>query len=341
MLGLFAGPRITRRDRTDAHRWVMLMLDEPDVYAQQVADWIERKPARRDVYVGLLKNVDSAARASALMSLSKVQGRRPGPVHRWWNASPMLAALSALVAACAFAWFVSNALGLGTPGVVAAASARTLTTGIGEVRTESLDDGSSIVLDTDSEARVDFTAQHRDIEILRGRARIIVAHDPDRPLKVRAGAVSIEPSGRVFDVSVNEAAGNTVSVAAIEGGLDLRTSEQTSAKGQLLPVRAGQAVIVAGIGEAKPAIVIARASDQQWVTGMRSFDDAAISEVIAEANRYSTVKLELADPSLGSRRIFADIEIRDIEKVAAALAGFLHLEIDSRRAGRLILTKRR
>lgn len=341
MLGLFAGPRITRRDRTDAHRWVMLMLDEPDVYAQQVADWIERKPARRDVYVGLLKNVDSAARASALMSLSKVQGRRPGPVYRWWNASPMLAALSALVAACAFAWLASNALGLGTAQIIARASARTFTTEVGEVRTEHLEDGSSIVLDTDSEARVDFTAQHRAIKILRGRARITVAQDTDRPLKVSAGAVSIEPSGRIFDVSLIGATGNTVSVAAIEGGLDLRTGKQTSPNGQLLPVRAGQAVVVDGIGETKPAIAIARASDQQWVTGVRSFDDAPISEVIAEANRYSNVKLELADPSLGSRRIFADIEIRDIKKVASALAGFLHLEVDDSRHGILILSRPR
>lgn len=339
MLGIFAGPRITKRDRTDAHRWVMLMLDEPDVHAQALADWIARKPARRDVYVGLLQNVDTAARASALMSLNKVQGRAPGPLYRWWNASPVLAALSALVAACAFAWLVSNALGLGTPGVIGQASARTLTTRIGEVRTETLEDGSTIVLDTDSEARIDFTAQRRAIEIVRGRVRITIADDADRPLKVRAGPVSIEPSGRTFDVALPGGDGGEVTVAAIEGGLDVRTQDQESAGGPIFPVRAGEVLAVAPGGTGKPTATLARPSDRQWVSGVKSFDNAAISEVISEANRYSETKIELADPALGKRRIFADLNIRDIDDVAQAIAGFLHLEVDSTRPGRLVIRK--
>ncbi|WP_404478690.1 FecR family protein [Novosphingobium sp. BL-52-GroH] len=335
MMAFLTRRRITRRDRADAQRWVMLMLDEPDTYAQGLADWLARKPVRREYYLGLLETIDTAARASALMSMSKVSPKEPGKLSRIWNDYPVLSALGLLVPVGAVTWIALHTFDMGAPGLVDEARAQIFTTRIGEVRTEELGDGTSLVLDTDTQARVAFSKDERVIEIARGRARITAAPDPERPLIVRLGAFTVEPTGRVFDVSMR----GTVSIAAIEGGLDVRAPEDAAPRP--IPVRAGEVLVLSGHSAGPPAPHIARVSDGQWVKGTKSYDDALVNEIIAEANTYSRTRLELADPSLGERRVLADIDIRDIHRVADALAGFLNLEIDDAEPGRIVLRTRR
>ena len=77
------------------------------------------------------------------------------------------------------------------------------------------------------------------------------------------------------------------------------------------------------------------------MTGVKSFDNVPISDVIAEANSYSETKIELATPALGGREIFADIDIRDIERVAQAVSNFLQLDIDRSHPNKLILTEKK
>jgi len=81
-----------------------------------------------------------------------------------------------------------------------------------------------------------------------------------------------------------------------------------------------------------------RPSDEQWVSGVKSFNDVPIRDVIAEANRYSTTQIILADPALGEREIFGDVNIRDIDAVAQTIADYLQLRVDRSRTGTLVLT---
>jgi transmembrane sensor len=87
------------------------------------------------------------------------------------------------------------------------------------------------------------------------------------------------------------------------------------------------------------ALLLAKASEPQWVNGLNSFDNVPISDVIAEANSYSETKIVLATPALGQRKIFADIDISNLERVAQALATFLDLSIDRSQPNRLRLVK--
>ena len=77
------------------------------------------------------------------------------------------------------------------------------------------------------------------------------------------------------------------------------------------------------------------------MSGVKSFDTVPISDVIAEANSYSETKIELATPALGRREIFADIDIREIERVAQAISAFLDLGIDRSETNKLILTEKK
>lgn len=144
--------------------------------------------------------------------------------------------------------------------------------------------------------------------------------------------------GGSFDISVR----NGVRISPIESILTLAVRRPVPGgqprslqlrPGQLLTLEAGQATEL--------SVISAPRSEQQWVTGVKSFDNVPINDVIAEANSYSDTKIELATAALGRREIFADIEIRDIERVARAISAFLDLGIDRSQPHRLILTEKK
>jgi transmembrane sensor len=71
-------------------------------------------------------------------------------------------------------------------------------TGPGQQRVVGLADGSQVTLGAASEVRVRFTKDRRSIELDRGEALFSVAHDPERPFIVHAGAGTITAIGTEF-----------------------------------------------------------------------------------------------------------------------------------------------
>jgi len=70
---------------------------------------------------------------------------------------------------------------------------------------------------------------------------------------------------------------------------------------------------------------------------MKTFDDVPVSEILEEANRYSSSPIILADPTLGAHRVFLDLDIRDTRAVAQNLALYLHLSLDTSTPGQYLL----
>ncbi len=62
---------------------------------------------------------------------------------------------------------------------------RTYATDIGERRSVTLADGSTVDLNARSKLRIEFTADERNVELLEGQALFQVAKDPNRPLHRR------------------------------------------------------------------------------------------------------------------------------------------------------------
>src|SRR3546814_7213537 len=62
----------------------------------------------------------------------------------------------------------------------------------GEQRTVALDDGSRVVLDTDSDLQVQYGKRERRLTLLKGRADFQVQHDTDRPFVVLVGDASVD-----------------------------------------------------------------------------------------------------------------------------------------------------
>lgn len=328
---------ISSRDRRAAEKWVMRMLDEPERNAQGLSNWIAQKPARRDLYLTLMRDVEAAGQAAAHIKL-------PEPQHRaksigLWKAFPVFAAAALLLGLLIASGLFSRspdprasqiAAGEGSPSA--------FTTKVGEVRTEQLSDGSVLILDTDTVVLVTIGPDSRVVELRRGRARFTVAHDKSRPFFVRAGGVETRATGTVFDVTFRD----SVSVHLIEGGVEIRvTGRSDTLPQQKLMLRPGQLLAVTHGQNRSVAVISARPSEQQWVNGVKSFDNVAIGDIISEANTYSSTKIELSDPALGEQALFADLDIRNIERVAEAISGFLDLTIDRSRPNRLLLVPKK
>lgn len=178
-----------------------------------------------------------------------------------------------------------------------------LATAIGERSTFRLDDGSTIVLNTNTRLKLDFSAQERRVTLLHGQALFEVAGDPGAPFIVEAGIQRIMAVGTEFDVFFE---GPEVKVTLIEGIVDV-SPEERGPGSDTKPVRllAGQRLTAHAEGATGDSVVepVDTKLATIWRTGRVFFEDTPLSNAVEEMNRYSTLKIVLDDESLGDFRI--------------------------------------
>jgi transmembrane sensor len=325
------------RDRREARKWMLKMLDRPDLHQEGLQAWLADRPDRQAHY---RKLADGVGRASAGAEMTGMQPRRVKARRRSlkifpempWGAA-IATALVSVVMIAGGAHLLSSFRGPGDPQAIAATR---LATRIGEVRPEKLNDGTLVTLDTGTAIDVTMNSSTRTIVLRHGRARFAVAaRDNLPPLTVVDGDNSVIASSATFDVSDR----GPVSALVVAGSADvrLRPASYFSVTPNRVRLDAGQKlVLTSGQGTSRSAIP-ARPSDAQWIGGLKSFDEVPVREVIAEANTYSDTKIVLADPRLGNRVITAELHIRDIEGVARGVAAFLSLDIERSQPNKLIL----
>ncbi len=154
-----------------------------------------------------------AIRAMRLAALNRE--RKPQETSRWqnwrrWHSSPACSLWSeALVwLGGAFPWHPGGQV------VGAAGQAQETKTGIGEIRSLRLADGSDVTVNTDSVLQSVISAGQRRVRLARGEAFFKVAHDSGRPFVVGAGNISVTALGTAFSVRNS---GDTIIVTLVEG----------------------------------------------------------------------------------------------------------------------------
>lgn len=195
--------------------------------------------------------------ATAMPAPRAAAPRRP---RRW-------AALAACVAALAV-------VGLGEHGKVLLADQ---STGTGERRMLTLEDGSQVWLNSASALSINYSAQRREITLIKGEALFEVGKDPARPFVVQASDGQVQAVGTRFDVDVR---GRGVNVGVAEGIV------QVSSGGQTVRLEHAQQLSYAN-GRAPSAISAYDAgSGAAWQRGKLIFNRAALEDVFNTAGRY-------------------------------------------------------
>jgi transmembrane sensor len=158
-------------------------------------------------------------------------------------------------------------------------------TAVGERMAVTLDDGSQITLDTQSELRVVFTASERVVRLSRGQVYFKVAKDRARPFVVAALNRRIVAVGTAFDVRVD---GSQVRIAMVEGTVRIDATTITAGE-QLI----ADAALPDRVSVSDPERLTS------WLHDQIVFDNTRLADAVAELNRYSNTKIELADPKIG------------------------------------------
>lgn len=288
---------VTPRMRRVAEQWFVRLLDthEGDPARAEFERWLAASPAHAIAY-RKVDRVWALSRAAARHSDIKVMADRipdsrtaaaSRPRRSWLRpAVAMVAVLIVLAGAGAWRWwYIAHA---NQTDIV-------YTTAIGQRRKLDLKDGSVVLLDTDSVVDVHYGRGARKVGLKRGRAEFTVKHNPDRPFIVHAGDGVVTDLGTTFQVSVG---GNgNVNVVLIRGKVSVKAarSETVLLAGQAL--RFNRAGIVRAAHPADLSFALG------WTRGKLIVHNWPLPRLVAAMNRYSSLKLEIADPALGNVRV--------------------------------------
>lgn len=229
--------------------------------------------------------------------------RRTFNKRRMWKA----AALSA-IAAC-FAILVGPALLLRVQADHMTAAGR-----LANIR---LDDGSRIHLGPDSAIAVAYSADRRDVRLLKGQAWFEVHPDKSRPFRVQTDRISATALGTAFDVRM---IGTDRSVAVGHG----RVRVDDNALNDAAPA-APKAVLNAGdwIASTSGKRIDRghQASDLAgiWQSGSVIIRGRTVADAIEELRPWYEGRIILARDSVGMKRVTGIYRLSDPEEALRAL----------------------
>ncbi|WP_269714821.1 FecR family protein [Caulobacter sp. NIBR2454] len=197
-------------------------------------------------------------------------------------------------------------------------------TAVGEVRQVPLNDGSRIVINTESQVSVDLSGRKRSLRLESGEAWFEVAKDPDRPFTVASGPAEVTAVGTAFSVRRRDGGAE---VLVTEGVVSVAPKGLFG--GQATKIAAGQRVFIDARGRAgKPVYAVADIDRAlAWRSGQIILDGDTLGEAVREFNRYNARKIVLADPSLADERLVGWFRTYEPESFAVAAAGMLGLQV--------------
>lgn len=288
--------------------WVARLQSPECTPADRAAfeDWLAESPAHVEAWLQAERLHACAASLSgddflrAAARRARQGSASPARPRRWVQALSAMAAVLAV------------AVGI---GALLPRGGEVHRTGLGEQRSFALQDGTQVVLDTDSELQVRFDRRQRHVALQRGRAQFEVGQDPRRPFLVQAGSSTIRDIGTTFQVTRR---GDAVEVGLVEGIVEVSVPG-----GQLGVVQVvlapGERVAVGADGALQPVMALDAEFAAAWPRGELVFRDRRLDQLLDEMNRYGDVRLRLADPALGAMRVSGVFRIDGQRALVAAL----------------------
>lgn len=196
---------------------------------------------------------------------------------------------------------------------------------VGELKTFVLQDGSVVTMNTESELRVRYTNDRRDIRLIRGEVMFTVAHDAKRTFGVRIGNWSALALGTAF--AVHRLDEETTDITVTEGVVQmLPLSRNVSEARPRLAANQKARVGAGGTIEISPVSASEIGAQLAWRNHLIVFSGVSLREALAEMNRYSQRRILIADPALAERRVVGVFSTRDTQTFVSALEATLGLE---------------
>lgn len=293
----------------------LAMLHGPERTAaveQEFSKWLRTSPAHAQAF----EEVDEIWAESRNLP-------RGAPLNSTAGGTRIVAPVLGLVAGIAMA----------AVGILSYLEFAGVATDLGEQRSLLLEDGTRVLLNTQTRVVVSYDKQRRLVELKTGEAHFEVAKRPDWPFIVNAGAQQVTALGTEFTVRRDT---NRITVTLVEGEVAVApsvagaeaadvASSHSSAKQSITLAPGQQATFVAGrlavLGQADLQIAMA------WQRHEVAFDDTPLPDAVAEMNRYSVRPVVIASSNTEQVRIAGLFRAGDSLSFARAVAATYRLEV--------------
>ena len=346
----------------EAAEWLIrLDADRPPTREELAAlgEWLQRNLAHREelesiaalwgrmnILTELAVPLGHAGRSAASDVVAKRQ-----PTWRRPLLATSMAAILALVVVLLTRGPAADPL-LATNGLYA--------TAVGQQHTTTLADGSQVMLNTNSQIKVEYNGEYRRVYLLQGEALFTVAKNSERPFRVYAGNGLIEAVGTAFcvylkaaevDVTVTEGRVALASLGPPQASSTQPSQSIRSGSSSALPepdesslrslglLRAGQIATIrsppadAAPGSANVVDEIEAIAPQElaqrlaWREGVVTFSGETMENVVKELGRYATVSIEIPDETIRNMRVGGRFPVGETETMLLALETNFNLRV--------------
>lgn len=284
---------------TDHPALIAVLIDQATVEERaEVEAWRAALPAND----ALFRRRDRVWRQLGMLdgrrpTLPVALPRRRGRLHSWIGLSA--AALAAIVVG-SLAWDREDGVLLGAESVV---------TGVGEVTTLTLNDGTVVRLGPESRLAFRGLDGSRDV-FLEGQAYFAVQSGGEGPFRVHTAGGGLTVLGTRFDV---RARGSDVRVVVVQGRveMDARGARVSVTRNQMGRIDDGGAPVVQAVDDVYEVTA--------WIGDFLAFESTPMSEVAAELQRRFGLQILIVDPRLEDDLVTGWFKDRSPEDMIASI----------------------
>jgi transmembrane sensor len=180
------------------------------------------------------------------------------------------------------------------------------------------------------------------VRLLAGQAMFYVAKDQHRPFVVTAGDQRVTAVGTAFDVNIAQP-GRTA-VTLVEGRVIITPTSAVHLRdgAPSLPrqsVSAGERFVAYSNGNSQVTQENANLFTG-WQRGQVIFRSESLTDAVTEMNRYSALRISIADDSIGNIRISGVFTTHDSDDFIAAIVALHPIEARMVSPGSVVLHRR-
>lgn len=271
--------------------------------------WLEKSAQHRSAFYEICSMWGDEDFLQSLTESAKKYGIAPKPKkNRYIKLTIPLALAACLVLAVALS------------GQIQILMKADYSSALGERKTVQLEEGSTVLLNTDSAIAIKMEAGQRLVELLKGEAYFDVKPDSDRPFVVRADHSTTRVLGTRFVVHHKS---NSDEIKVLSGRVEV--SEIRYPKKPLL-LHDQETVTVYDMAISQRQTLDSRLSTS-WINGFLAYENETLETVINQIDRYRSGVVIFKDDKLRNLRINGRLKIREPREMLNVLQKTMDLKI--------------
>lgn len=330
----------------EANQW-LVRLQSPELSSNEESAffaWLESAPENQFAYIQAEKAWEMGGDTQALKMLENTKPSTAKPRERERQSWFFFSAWQGAGLACACLLLVGLAVYF--PNHMQAPEPYQVITGVGEQTTVTLDDGSTVFLNTDTVITVAYNNERRLIILEKGEAFFDVQSDPVRAFDVEMESGLVRVLGTQFSVQVKD---DDAVVTVLEGRVGLDSAEEESGDSaeseqeKVKPfkpdatLQANQQLSISSAAKKETPKTIDAKAALEWRSGRLVFRGDPLSEVVSQLNRYFNNAISIGDKNLASLKVIAVIHIGNLGAAITTLEKSLNIRSEKDEEGHITL----